>query len=103
MCDGLLWSCNDLSKDGTHPSQPLDRSEVATELLDFLLESDFSTPWFRVPEPTRALLDPGSAATLLMLARSRQRCRAAPADAGERPPLRRGRPQMQPRDARGAE
>lgn len=43
--DGLIWRCNDLNNDGTHPS-PAGRQKVADMLLSFLLTSPFSRPWF---------------------------------------------------------
>jgi len=43
--DGLTWACSDLSNDGTHPSDP-GRLKVANMLLEHLLASPFSQPWF---------------------------------------------------------
>lgn len=52
--DGLIWECQDMENDGTHPSA-LGESKVGSLLLDFMLTSPFSTPWFRAdtfPRPT---------------------------------------------------
>jgi len=43
--DGLIWQCSDLAQDGTHPSAS-GRQKVAELLLEFLLNSPFSQPWF---------------------------------------------------------
>jgi hypothetical protein len=43
--DGLTWACTDLVADGTHPSDT-GRTKVADMLLDFLLHSPYSQPWF---------------------------------------------------------
>lgn len=43
--DGLIWRCNDLNDDGTHPSTA-GRQKVGEMLLSFLLTSPFSRPWF---------------------------------------------------------
>lgn len=44
--DGLIWECTDFEDDGTHPSMPAEE-KVGAMLLDFMLESPFSRPWFR--------------------------------------------------------
>jgi hypothetical protein len=44
--DGLTWQCADLEEDGTHPS-PAGEQKVAQMLLDFLLASPYSAPWFQ--------------------------------------------------------
>ena len=46
--DGLTWSCDDLAEDGTHPSDA-GQAKVAGMLLDFMLGSEFTAPWFRAP------------------------------------------------------
>jgi hypothetical protein len=48
--DGLTWECSNLSSDGTHPSDT-GRTKVATMLLNFMLNSPASSPWFRVAVP----------------------------------------------------
>lgn len=44
--DGLIWECADFNTDGTHPAVGA-REKVGTLLLNFMLTSPFSTPWFR--------------------------------------------------------
>jgi len=46
--DGLTWPCADLQSDGTHPSMS-GETKVGTMLLNFMLGSRFSAPWFRRP------------------------------------------------------
>jgi hypothetical protein len=49
--DGLIWECADFSSDGTHPSIS-GREKVGTLLLDFMLNSAFTVPWFlAAPQP----------------------------------------------------
>ena len=43
--DGLIWECANLQDDGTHPSTS-GESKVGGMLLDFMLESPYSRPWF---------------------------------------------------------
>ncbi len=43
--DGLTWACSDLEGDGTHPAMSGEQ-KVGSLLLDFLLASPFSAPWF---------------------------------------------------------
>jgi hypothetical protein len=43
--DGLIWERSDLANDGTHPSQS-GADKVATLLMDFMLDSPFTQPWF---------------------------------------------------------
>ncbi len=47
--DGLIWRCEDLRDDGTHPS-PSGVEKVGGLLLDFMLTSPFSRPWFAAPQ-----------------------------------------------------
>jgi hypothetical protein len=44
--DGLVWTCQDLQADGTHPSDPVGRIKVSTQLLDFLKSDDTASIWF---------------------------------------------------------
>ncbi|PYX47051.1 MAG: hypothetical protein DMG79_14865, partial [Acidobacteria bacterium] len=44
--DGLTWVCQELSVDGTHPSDPLGRIKVSMELLNFLKTDDTASKWF---------------------------------------------------------
>jgi len=47
--DGLVWTCQDLEADGTHPSEPAGRVKVATQLLNFLKSDDTASIWFLAP------------------------------------------------------
>ena len=44
--DGLVWTCQDLDTDGTHPSNPVGRIKVSTQLLNFLKTDDTASKWF---------------------------------------------------------
>jgi hypothetical protein len=44
--DGLVWTCQDLDVDGTHPSNPVGRIKVSTQLLNFLKTDDTASKWF---------------------------------------------------------
>ena len=44
--DGLVWTCQDLQADGTHPSVPIGRVKVSTQLLSFLKSDDTASIWF---------------------------------------------------------
>jgi hypothetical protein len=44
--DGLEWTCQDLQADGTHPSIPVGRIKVSTQLLNFLKSDDTASIWF---------------------------------------------------------
>ena len=44
--DGLVWTCQDLDVDGTHPSNPAGRIKVSTQLLNFLKTDDTASKWF---------------------------------------------------------
>jgi len=46
--DGLVWEHIDLGNDGTHPSQS-GEEKVGSMLLDFMLNSPFTRPWFLAP------------------------------------------------------
>jgi hypothetical protein len=47
--DGLVWTCQDLQNDGTHPSSPVGRLKVATQLLNYLKSDDTASIWFLAP------------------------------------------------------
>jgi hypothetical protein len=47
--DGLVWTCQDLQADGTHPSIPAGRVKVSTQLLNFLKSDDTASIWFLNP------------------------------------------------------
>jgi len=44
--DGLVWTCQDSNTDGTHPSDPVGRIKVSTQLLNFLKTDDTASKWF---------------------------------------------------------
>jgi hypothetical protein len=44
--DGLVWTCQDLQADGTHPSNGPGRLKVSTQLLNFLKSDDTASIWF---------------------------------------------------------
>lgn len=44
--DGLVWTCQDLQSDGTHPSAAYGREKDANMLLYFFKNDDTTTPWF---------------------------------------------------------
>ncbi|MFQ5706823.1 MAG: FlgD immunoglobulin-like domain containing protein [bacterium] len=43
--DGLIWECDDLANDGTHPSDK-GSDKVANLIIDFLKTDPTATPWF---------------------------------------------------------
>jgi len=47
--DGLVWTCQDLDTDGTHPSNPAGRIKISTQLLNFLKTNDTASLWFLAP------------------------------------------------------
>jgi hypothetical protein len=47
--DGFVWTCQDLQKDGTHPSSPSGDLKVAGQILSFFKTDDTTTPWFLHP------------------------------------------------------
>jgi hypothetical protein len=51
--DGLVWTCQDLTHDGTHPSDPIGRAKVSTQLLNFLKSDDTASIWFLAPSPKK--------------------------------------------------
>jgi len=44
--EGLVWTCQDVLPDGTHPTTPTGVQKVADEMLNFFLTSETVTPWF---------------------------------------------------------
>jgi hypothetical protein len=44
-----VWTCQDLTSDGTHPSDPVGRLKVSTELMNFLKSDDTASIWFLAP------------------------------------------------------
>ncbi len=46
--DGLTWQQSDFGSDGTHPSTS-GRTKVGSMLLNFMLDSEFTEPWFISP------------------------------------------------------
>jgi hypothetical protein len=44
--DGLVYTCQDLASDGTHPSQAFGDLKVANLILQYFLHDDTTTPWF---------------------------------------------------------
>jgi hypothetical protein len=44
--DGLVWTCQDLESDGTHPSSAHGREKDSNMLLYFFKTDDTTTPWF---------------------------------------------------------
>ncbi len=51
--DGLVWSCQDMYVDGTHPSNPAGRIKVSTQFLNFLKTDDTASKWFLAPAASR--------------------------------------------------
>jgi hypothetical protein len=49
--DGLVWQQSDFGNDGTHPSNA-GRAKVGSMLLNFMLNSDLTRPWFVNPDAT---------------------------------------------------
>lgn len=47
--NGMVWTCQDLQADGTHPQSPSGDLKVASQLLNFLKTDDTTTPWFLKP------------------------------------------------------
>ncbi|MFQ5429939.1 MAG: dockerin type I domain-containing protein [Phycisphaerae bacterium] len=48
--DGLIWECVDMESDGTHPATSAE-TKVGTLLLNEMLTSAYSAPWFAAPCP----------------------------------------------------
>jgi hypothetical protein len=49
--DGLIWTCNDVAQDGTHPS-PGGRQKVAELLLSFFKTDQTAVSWFSLSAPS---------------------------------------------------
>ncbi len=47
--DGVVWGCQDVQPDGTHPAIPGGRIKVASILLNFFKTDNTATPWFLSP------------------------------------------------------
>jgi len=47
--DGMVWTCQDLQNDGTHPASPSGDLKVAGQILNFFKTDDTTTPWFLKP------------------------------------------------------
>jgi hypothetical protein len=47
--DGLVWSCQDLTGDGTHPSTPAGRDKASGLIVPVFKTDDTTTPWFLNP------------------------------------------------------
>jgi len=54
--DGLTWVQSDFQSDGTHPSEQ-GQQKVGSMLLNFMMRSPYSQPWFTSPLPGDANLD----------------------------------------------
>ena len=44
--DGLIWTCEDVAPDGTHPSIPTGANKVGQLLFDFFSTDVLAVPWF---------------------------------------------------------
>jgi len=44
--DGLIWTCEDVAPDGTHPSIPTGANKVGQLLLDFFSTDALAKDWF---------------------------------------------------------
>jgi len=47
--DGMVWTCQDLQADGTHPQTPSGDLKVAAAVLNFFKTDATTTPWFLEP------------------------------------------------------
>jgi len=47
--EGLVWPCEDLKYDGTHPNHASGKEKVANQVLNFLKADPTATPWFLTP------------------------------------------------------
>ena len=44
--DGLIWTCQDMTSDGVHPSRPGGWEKDANIILNFFKTDSTTTPWF---------------------------------------------------------
>jgi hypothetical protein len=44
--DGLVWSCQEMTSDGVHPSSAIGVEKDANILLNFFKSDDTTAPWF---------------------------------------------------------
>jgi hypothetical protein len=47
--DGMVWTCQDVQADGTHPASPSGDLKVAGQVLNFFKTDDTTKPWFLHP------------------------------------------------------
>jgi hypothetical protein len=47
--NGMVWTCQDLQADGTHPASPSGDLKVASQILSFFKTDVTTTPWFLKP------------------------------------------------------
>ncbi|MBZ5679765.1 MAG: choice-of-anchor D domain-containing protein [Acidobacteriia bacterium] len=47
--DGLVWTCQDIQADGTHPSNPAGRMKDTNLMMNFFKTDNTTTPWFLAP------------------------------------------------------
>jgi hypothetical protein len=47
--NGMVWTCQDLQADGTHPQTPSGDLKVASQVLNFFKTDVTTTPWFLEP------------------------------------------------------
>jgi len=64
--DGLTWECSDVESDGAHPAQSGEQ-KVGSLLMDFMLQSPYSAPWFRAEIAAPALSPPALGVLLVAL------------------------------------
>jgi hypothetical protein len=47
--DGLVWTCQDIQSDGTHPSNPAGRQKDSNLMMKFFKSDSTTMPWFLAP------------------------------------------------------
>jgi len=47
--DGLVWTCQDVQADGTHPSNPSGRQKDTNLMMNFFKTDSTTAPWFLAP------------------------------------------------------